>query len=103
MSFHCKQFSKLLNCVVAHRLASCENDHEMRVISQKPLREFWEHHADAEPPLRQWLTAVKAAKWKNFSELRATFGSADVYKDLTIFNIGGNKYRLIVAINYKTQ
>jgi mRNA interferase HigB len=75
----------------------------MRVISEKPLREFWEDHPDAKTPLRQWLTAVKAAKWKNFSELRATFGSADVHKDLTIFNIGGNKYRLIVAVNYKTQ
>ena len=75
----------------------------MRVISEKPLREFREDHPDAEIALRQWLTAVKAAKWRNFSELRATFGSADVYKDLTIFDVGGNKYRLIVAINYKTQ
>jgi mRNA interferase HigB len=75
----------------------------MRVISEKPLRDFWEDHPDAETPLRHWLTAVKAAKWKTFSELRATFRSADGYKDLTIFNIGGNKYRLIVAINYKTQ
>ena len=75
----------------------------MRVISEKPLREFWLKHADAQPSLRFWLKAVKSASWKAFSDVRKTFGSADTYKALTIFNIGGNKYRLIVEINYKTQ
>jgi mRNA interferase HigB len=75
----------------------------MRVISIKPLREFARKHPDAETPLRHWLTATRSAVWKSFSDVRVTLGSADVYKGLTIFNIGGNKYRLIVAINYKTQ
>jgi len=70
------------------------------VISEKPLREFWLKHADAETSLRFWLKATKSALWKSLSDVRKTFGSADVYNALTIFNIGGNKYRLIVEINY---
>jgi mRNA interferase HigB len=73
------------------------------VLSKRPLERFWTRHPDAKVPLKYWLQATKSATWKNFSDVRRTFGSADVYKALTIFNIGGNNYRLIVEINYKTQ
>ncbi len=75
----------------------------MRVIAVKALREFWANYPDAETALRHWFKATEAATWKNFSDLRRTFSSADVYENLTIFNIGGNKYRLIAAIHYNTQ
>ncbi|MGE0366891.1 MAG: type II toxin-antitoxin system HigB family toxin [Phycisphaerales bacterium] len=80
----------------------------MRVISLKRLREFWEQHADAEEPLRAWYKAVLGAEWKNLQDARATYPHADgVETDsgetLTVFNIGGNKYRLIARIRYDYQ
>jgi mRNA interferase HigB len=75
----------------------------VRVISKKALREFWEQHADAEVPLRAWYAATTKATWSNLAEVRQTINSADVVGNLTIFNIGGNKYRLIVAIHYDRQ
>jgi mRNA interferase HigB len=53
--------------------------------------------------LRVWAKVVKAAAWKNFAELKQTYAGADQYKQFTIFDIGGNKYRLIAAIHYNTQ
>lgn len=67
-----------------------------------PLRKFWEKHSNAEKPLRLWVALTKAAVWKTFSDARRTFPATDIYKALTIFDIGGNKFRLIAQINYKT-
>jgi mRNA interferase HigB len=80
----------------------------MRVISQKLLRAFWRLHPDAERPLRQWYrTALKAA-WSSLQDVRNDFPHADGVRisdseTLTVFNIGGNKYRLIVRIRYSYQ
>jgi mRNA interferase HigB len=74
----------------------------VRVISVKPVRDFWHAHPDAESSLKYWIKATRLGSWKKLSDVRATFNSADVYQDWTIFNIGGNKYRLIVNINYGT-
>ena len=49
-----------------------------------------------------WHNHAKQAEWKNFAEVRADYNSADYSRHLTIFDIGGNKYRLIVAIHYNT-
>jgi mRNA interferase HigB len=73
----------------------------MRVISVRPLREFWSKRPDAETSLRHWIKATESATWKTFAEVRVTFGSADSYRHFTIFNIGGNKYRLIAKIEYQ--
>jgi mRNA interferase HigB len=80
----------------------------MRVISLKTLKAFWLKHPDAEEPLRAWFKVTTAAGWSNFMTVRNTFGSADTAKvnsgnTVTIFDIGGNKYRLITAIHYNTQ
>lgn len=72
----------------------------MRVISRKKLRQFWQAHADAEQPMRAWLLAVKAARWKSIADVRLAFPHADRVGRCTVFNIGGNKYRLISAIHY---
>ncbi len=77
----------------------------MRVISLKRLREFWEQHADAEGPLRAWYKAVSGAQWKSLQDVRATYPHADGVdtkggETLTVFNISGNKYRLIARIRY---
>jgi mRNA interferase HigB len=75
----------------------------MNVISQKTLREFWERHPDAEDPLRSWYRNCRKAHWRNLDEVQEQYPHADVYCECTIFNIGGNKYRPIVKINYAGQ
>lgn len=78
----------------------------MRVISLKRLREFWTRHADAEAPLRAWYRTVLGAEWMCLQDVRATYPHADGVgtaggEQLTVFNIGGNKYRLIARIRYE--
>ena len=74
----------------------------MRVISPKMLRAFWAVHPDARLPLARWRRIAAKAEWKTFSDVKAEFGSLDQYKQYVIFDIGGNKYRLIAAIHYNT-
>lgn len=74
----------------------------MRVISRKALRDFGKLHADAVPSLSNWFLITRKALWRNFTELRGDFGSADQVGRRTVFNIGGNKYRLIARVNYRT-
>jgi mRNA interferase HigB len=75
----------------------------MRIISFRAIREFGEEHPDSKTALNGWYRAVKNADWHSFADVRQTFGNADVYKKCTIFDIGGNKYRLIAWVNYKTH
>jgi mRNA interferase HigB len=72
----------------------------MWVVSLKRLREFWGVHPLAEVPLRAWFTQTSAGAWRNFSDLRATFPSADLVGNCTVLNLGGNKYRLIARVLY---
>ena len=77
----------------------------MRVISLKPLREFWQEHPDARVPLRLWYRTATNAAWSSLQEVRRTYRHADAVKTvggdmLTVFNIGGNKYRLVARIRY---
>ena len=72
----------------------------MHIISKKALREFWEQYPDSETPLRRWFRIIDKNDFRNFAELRATFGSADVVDDFIVFNISGNKYRLVVVIHF---
>ena len=75
----------------------------MRVISRKKLREAAGTHAELTPALDSWFRIAKHAAWRNLADVRITWASADIYGNCTIFNIKGNKYRLIVWINYHTQ
>lgn len=75
----------------------------MHIISIKRLREFWEKHPDAETPLRNWYRITEKANWQNLAETRVDFPHADPYAECTIFNIAGNKYRLITKIYYQQQ
>lgn len=72
----------------------------MHVISKKALREFWEQHPDSQAPLSDWFKIMQRTDFGSFAELRATFPSADMVDELFVFNIGGNKYRLIAAIHF---
>jgi len=79
----------------------------MRVISKTRLRVFWETpgYADAEGPLRAWHTHVsdKSVAWHSWADVKAEFGSASLVGNCVVFNIGGNKYRLVARILYPSQ
>ncbi len=76
----------------------------MRVIAKKILREFWEKHIDAEQQLKTWYKEASKATWKTPNEIKNDYAKASILKNgKVIFNICGNKYRLIVDINYERQ
>lgn len=76
----------------------------MRVIAKKILRDFWEVHSDCEQQLKSWFRETCKADWKNPNEIKAEYPSASILNDNRIvFNIKGNKYRLIVKINFEYE
>jgi mRNA interferase HigB len=72
----------------------------MHVISHRALKEFWSRYPQAEKPLRSWYKATSSAEWKKFEDVKSLYGTADRAGQFTIFDIGGNKWRLIVVIHY---
>lgn len=72
----------------------------MHVIAKPVLMAFWSKHKDAENSLRAWHRTMESKDFADFNDLRKTFASADYVGGLTVFNVGGNKYRLITAIHY---
>ena len=76
----------------------------MHVISRKRLVEFWDQHSDSKQALRAWYHESKSAKWKNNAELKQKFSTASIINaERVVFDICGNKYRLIVHIIYGNQ
>ena len=75
----------------------------MHVITRKRLNDFAAVHPDVKSGLQHWYRLMKSGEFRTFAELRATFPSADQVGGLTVFNIGGNKARLIAAIHYNRQ
>jgi mRNA interferase HigB len=75
----------------------------MRIISRRALREFWEIHPQAKGPLTAWFRVMEHSKFANFNAIKSTFGAADYVAPYTIFDVGGNKYRVITAIHYNRE
>jgi mRNA interferase HigB len=75
----------------------------VRIIGRRKLDEFARRYANARKPLAHWEKAVRAASWKNLAELKGTFGSADLVDCKTVFNVGGNKFRLIGMVDFEAQ
>jgi mRNA interferase HigB len=76
----------------------------MHVIARKALRTFWERHGNAESPLEAWFHEAKAATWNTPAEVRHRYPSASIIgSDRVVFDIGGNKFRLVVRINYSSK
>ena len=75
----------------------------MHVITRKRLNEFAEQYPEANAALARWYSSAKHNDFSNFAELRARFPSADQVGKLTVFNIGGNRVRLIAAIHYNRK
>ena len=74
----------------------------MDVFEPRFIDEFAFRYSDSRSSLQTWLQTMQQNKFKHFSDLKQAFGSADYVKPYTVFNISGNKYRLISLINYST-
>ncbi|MEO8400009.1 MAG: type II toxin-antitoxin system HigB family toxin [Ignavibacteriaceae bacterium] len=73
----------------------------MRVIAIKVLKDFWRKHSNAEQPLKAWFAETRKAEWKKPADILSIYKSASILKNnRVVFNIKGNDYRLITAINY---
>ncbi|MBI4332428.1 MAG: type II toxin-antitoxin system HigB family toxin [Chloroflexi bacterium] len=73
----------------------------MHVLTRKRLQEFWQTHPDAEQPLKTWLAIMQRKHYTGPQEVRRDFPSASFLETWrTVFNIGGNKYRLVVDMRY---
>lgn len=73
----------------------------VHVISRKKLKEAALRQSELEPALDAWFRIAKKAQWQNLADVRKTFSSADLVEKWTVFNVKGNKYRLITEINYR--
>lgn len=74
----------------------------MRIIALRTLRMFWEVHPHAEQPLRSWYKTAKAAHWTSPADVQADYRNASIIaSDRVVFNIHGNHYRLITAVDYR--
>jgi mRNA interferase HigB len=75
----------------------------LHIITRKRLNEFAAAHPDTRAGLQHWYRLMKGGTFQSFAELRAVFPNADQVGKLTVFNIGGNKARLIAAVHYNRQ
>jgi mRNA interferase HigB len=78
----------------------------VRIIARRTLRAFWEHqgHGDSEQPLRSWFAEVRRATWRSPAEVKAAHRNASILSNnRVVFNVAGNKYRLVVAMKYTAQ
>lgn len=75
----------------------------MRIISRSTLKAFWEArgHEDSREALQTWCALARAAAWKAPSDVKTQFRNASFVGDRVVFNIAGNKYRLVTFIRYE--
>jgi len=88
-------------------LSNCIHNVYVRIIGKLKLQSFWRSHQQARKPLEKWTQVVEEAEWCNWSQLKSTFGKADLVQTKTntyvVFDIGGNKYRLVTIVNFRGQ
>jgi mRNA interferase HigB len=78
----------------------------VRVIAKGTLKDFWSvnKYRDSEQPLKSWYQEAKQANWNNHNEIKAQYVNASILRyGRVVFNVAGNKYRLIVRINYLSK
>ncbi len=74
----------------------------VRIIARKSLREFWERHPDARQALEAWYADVKSANWRTPADIKEAYRNASLIgSNRVVFNIKGNHYRLVVAVQYE--
>ena len=73
----------------------------MRIIAKRTLRAYWEKNRRAEQPLRAWYAIAAKAEWSSPADVKTVYGTASIVgNDRVVFNIGGNRYRLVVRFDY---
>ena len=75
----------------------------MDIVNAERIREFIRHYPQSASALERWELITSNSTWRTFNDLRSTFNSADYVNGKVVFNIGGNKYRLIAIVDYKGQ
>jgi mRNA interferase HigB len=81
-------------------IAKCYITTCVRIISRKRLVAFWAKRPDARDPLEVWYSLMKKNEFQDFAGLKIAFGAVDRVKPLYVFDIGGNKYRLVAAVHF---
>jgi mRNA interferase HigB len=88
-------------------LPNCIHNVYVRIVGILILQDFWNNHPEARTPLEEWVEVVKNAKWFKWADVKSTFGTASWVQTRTekfvVFNVSGNKYRLITVVNFKGQ
>jgi mRNA interferase HigB len=74
----------------------------MHVISLKKLRDFWNdpRNPNSEEALKAWYQVVKRARWQRFADIKRTYNSVDQVGTKTVFDVGGNHFRVIAVVDY---
>lgn len=77
----------------------------MRLFSRRTLRDFWEERfPETEAALRTWVRTVEAARWKSWTDVKRVYGTASILKSgRIVFNIGGNKFRMVVSFVFASK
>jgi mRNA interferase HigB len=97
----CEYFALVPNPGTFFLLPRWEQCRVMQVLSRKALRDFWQRHPRARGPLQAWYKIVVAAEWNAVADVKSAFRTADFIGDKrVIFDIGGNKYRIVARIVY---
>jgi mRNA interferase HigB len=73
----------------------------MRIVTTRKLKEFWAENKMAETVMRDWIKTVYLADWKTSVDVKKTFNAINIYKNCPIFDVGGNKYRIIAKVEYQ--
>jgi mRNA interferase HigB len=72
-------------------------------VSEKKIREFIQREPRYSDAVWRWADVIESSNWRNPGELKATFAGASFVGDLTVFNVGGNKYRIVAFVHYRKQ
>lgn len=75
----------------------------MRLVSNRSLREFARRHPPADIPLQAWRRLIERNRFSGFADLKALFNAVDKAGEFFVFDVGGNKFRVIAAIHFNTQ
>jgi mRNA interferase HigB len=75
----------------------------LRVVTEKRIRDFIEREPRSADAMWQWVDAIEATNWRNPGDLKRTFASASFIGDLTVFNVGGNKYRIAAFVHSRKR
>ena len=76
----------------------------MRIIARNTLRDFWKRHAEAEGPLKAWFAEASKVTWRSMADIKRAYAAASIVdSERVVFNVGGNKFRLVVKLWFPGQ